>query len=75
MVYERRLTLDELMSRIEQRQEAFKNAMRVNFAPEMERAIAAGIIEDSPALREFLLSVGVEGLRAGLWVAFTDPVD
>ena len=68
----RSLTFEEAMSRIEERREAFKDMMLVNFAPLLREAIDRGLVEDSPALRDFLISIGVEGLRAGLATAFSD---
>jgi hypothetical protein len=71
----RSLNVEEALNRIENRPEALKNMMLVNFEPEMRKAIAAGIIEDSPAVRDFLIRIGIDGLRAGLATAFSDPVD
>ena len=68
----RSLSFEEALNRIEDRPEALKNIMLVNFEPHMRKAIASGLIEDSPALRDFLISIGIEGLRAGLATAFSD---
>jgi hypothetical protein len=67
------LTFEEAMRRIEERTETLMNMMLVNFEPHMREAIDAGLIEDSPALRDFLIQIGLEGLRAGLATAFVDP--
>ena len=68
----RSLTFEEALNRIENRPNALIDLMLANFEPHMRDAIGAGLVEDSPALRDFLIRIGLAGLRAGLAMAFSD---